>query len=176
MTGDIPVEFASLASPLACVTWLRFHLGKRAYVESDVSLSTRTTTEFPLLLPRVIYPSSRKIRLIGYGRKTAAYKLQDGNALSIRRSIIDTSGRDSFRKMFFISCLRAPLPNSCKFQAFRKSRLLPRTEYKLMVPRAYREALDATIQSWRLAALFLINLLLGQVKHGEVCRDLCAGN
>lgn len=37
MTGDIPVEFASLASPLACVTWLRFQLGKRAYVESDVS-------------------------------------------------------------------------------------------------------------------------------------------
>lgn len=130
MTGDIPVEFASLASPLACVsygiTWLRFHLGKRAYVESDVSLSTRTTTEFSLLLPQVIYPSSRKIRLIGYGRKTAAYKLQAGSALSIRSGIIDTSGRDSLRKMFFIRCLRAPLLNSCKFRAFRKSRLLPR--------------------------------------------------
>lgn len=119
-----------------------------------------------VLLPQVIYPSSRKIRLIGYGRKTAAYKLQARSALSIRRSIIDTSSRDSLRKMFFIRCLRAPLPNSCKFQVFRKSRILPRIEYKL----------DATIQSWRLAALFLINLLLGQVKHGEVCSDLCAGN
>lgn len=135
MTGDIPVEFACLASPLACVsygvTWLRFHLGKLAYVESDVSLSARTTTEFPLLLPQVIYPSSSKIRLIGYGRKTAAYKLQARSVLSIRRSIIDTSGRDSLRKMFFVRCLRAPLPKSRRFQVFRKSRLLPRIEYKL---------------------------------------------